>query len=327
MKTVKVCHIITKLELGGAQRNTLYTVSHLDRERFQALLIAGAGGILDEEASRLSGVRVFFVRSLVREIRPLRDLAAFINVWRILRRERPDIVHTHSSKAGIIGRWAARLAGIPMIIHTFHGFPFHAFQPLPVRWLYIFLERITAPLTSRLIAVTTEDIRKGLDNGIGRPGQYTLIRSGIDLSYYKGLSVDRAHKRASLGIAADSPVVTTIGPFKPQKNLEDFVRVAGLVAARCPQARFLEIGDGTGRQDLEACIASLGLAGTVLLLGWRQDTGEILAASDVFVMTSLWEGLPRSVLEAMSLGLPVVANAVDGSLNVVDGCGWIHESP
>jgi glycosyltransferase involved in cell wall biosynthesis len=314
---LKICHIITKLELGGAQQNTLYTVGHLDRKRFEPVLIAGKGGILDSEAAALPQVPTYFVASLGREINPFLDLITLVQLWRILRKERPQVVHTHSSKAGILGRWAARLAGVPVIIHTFHGFAFHDYQSKFVKQFYVLLERLTAAVTDTFIAVTSEDIQKGLAHGIGQKERYRLIRSGIDLSYYKMLSVNRTVKRRSLGLSDEHGVVTTIGPFKPQKNLFDFVRVAAMVSARVPAARFLIVGDGDQRKDIEALIGEMKLSGIVSLLGWRRDAGEILAASDLFVLTSLWEGLPRSILEAMILGLPVVANAVDGAREIV----------
>src|SRR3989339_1112735 len=129
MSKIKVCHIITKLELGGAQQNTLYTVGHLDADKFERQLIAGRGGILDKEAKTIEEATVRFAPGLIRQTYPWADAAGFFALISLLRELRPDIVHTHSSKAGILGRWAARLAGVPVIIHTFHGFGFHEFQP------------------------------------------------------------------------------------------------------------------------------------------------------------------------------------------------------
>lgn len=323
---IKVAHIITKLELGGAQQNTLYTVSHLDRAAFEPILISGTGGILDDDARKLDGVRAFFVPDLIRAINPIKDFRAFIALWRILRAEKPQIVHTHSSKAGILGRWAAFFARVPVIIHTFHGYGFHDFQSLPVKWMYIFLEFISAPIADKLIVVTNEDIAKGLRYFIGSKDKYQVIRSGIDTKKY-AMPANCTAIRAELEISAGVPVITTIGPFKPQKNLPDFIRVAALVKKHVPSALFLIVGDGSGRPELESLIRDNGLTGSVSLLGWRRDIDRILAASDLFVMTSLWEGLPRAILEAMCTGLPVVANAVDGVKEIiVDGeTGYLIE--
>ncbi len=314
---IKVCHIITKLELGGAQQNTLFTVSHLDRDQFSPVLITGRGGILDAEAAKMQGVKIYFTGSVIRDIRPWKDLTAFLEIYRILKTERPAIVHTHSSKAGILGRWAAWFAGVPVIIHTIHGFGFNDFQPWPLRFLLILIEKLTSPVTDRFVVVTTEDRKKGLHYGIGDPDRYTVIRSGIDTSLYKSAFDGAGDLRASLGIAAGLKIVTTIGAFKPQKNLADFLGIARGVLDKAPDTRFLLVGDGGQRPILEARRAQLRLEGSVVFLGWRRDIPAVLAITDVFVMTSLWEGLPRSILEAMCAAKPVVANAVDGVREII----------
>lgn len=327
MKKFKICHIITKLELGGAQQNTLYTVSHLDKEKFEPSLIAGKGGILDSEALQLSGVKTILIPHLVREQCPATDFLGFIELWLTLLREKPDVVHTHSSKAGILGRWAAFFAGIPVIIHTFHGFGFHDFQNKIVRSFYVLIERITAKITHKLIVVSSDNISKGLKNSIGRKEQYMVIRSGIDISKYKDIATDKENKRKELNIPSNSRIITTIGPFKPQKNLKDFINVASKIVKKQSDIIFIIIGDGEQRPALELLIQGLDIYDKVRLTGWRRDVNEILSITDIFVLTSLWEGLPRSILEAMSAGIPVVANAVDGVKEIVkDGeTGYLTE--
>lgn len=314
----KICHIITKLELGGAQQNTLFTVSNINQDEFIPVLMSGKGGILDTEASTLSGVKVYLVDNLIRPIQPISDLIALFKLCLLLRKEKPHIVHTHSSKAGILGRIAAWIARVPVIIHTFHGFAFHDFQPRFVKGFYILLERLIARITHKLIAVSNDNIEKGLQNDIGIREKYLVIRSGIDVTRYKNSHVDVSEKRRELNIPNDEKIITTIGPFKPQKNLLDFVRVAKYVSDRNNYCRFLVIGDGKQRFQIESLINQLKLNSKVELLGWRRDIAQILAVSDVFVMTSLWEGLPRSILEAMCMGLPVVANAVDGVKEIIN---------
>jgi glycosyltransferase involved in cell wall biosynthesis len=317
MKKLKVAHIITKLELGGAQQNTLYTVSHLNKERFEPVLITGEGGILDDDARKLTGVEVIFVPGLVRSIVPIFDFTAFWRLYKILRRIKPDIVHTHSSKAGILGRWAAWFAKVPAIIHTFHGFGFHDFQHPITRWLYVAIEKITAPVTNKFIVVAADNIDKALKEGIGKRENYLVIHSGIDTKKYKTPVANKAAKRAELGLKPEDKAVTTIGPFKPQKNLPDFFKAAAIIARQNPKAVFLVVGDGALRPQFESQIKDLELTEKVKLLSWRRDTAELLAISDIFVMTSLWEGLPRAILEAMCAGIPVVANNVDGVNEVV----------
>lgn len=327
MKKIKVIHIITKLELGGAQGNTLYTVENLNRDQFEVVLISGTGGILDEKAKKIPDTKTFFIKDLIRSINPIKDVSAFCELLKILRQEKPDIVHTHSSKAGIIGRWAAYFAKVPSIIHTFHGFGFNPYQKLPVRWMFVFSEQITAPITHKLVAVAEEDIKKGVAYKIGKKEQYTLIRSGIKLNDYQNLKIDVTQKRKELNLNSDEKIVLTIGPFKPQKNLVDFVRLAGRVTKVLPNTKFLIVGDGEQRQKIETEVNNLRLKNIVVLLGWRQDIAELITLCDVFVLTSLWEGLPRTILEAMAVGKPVVANAVDGTKEIVqpDKTGYLVE--
>src|SRR3989339_352800 len=208
MPKLKVAHIITLLELGGAQENTLYTCEHLDSNKFDVLLICGKGGILDEKTKNIN---TYFVKALIREINPISDLTAFINIYKILKKEKPDIIHTHSSKAGIIGRWAAYFAKVPKKIHTFHGFGFHDFQNFLVKNIYILTERITANITDHFIAVSYENIAKGLKNKIGSEEKYSMIRSGIKLQSYH-LQIDIKKKKQELGIT-DEKVVGMVACF------------------------------------------------------------------------------------------------------------------
>lgn len=317
MNKIKVCHIITKLELGGAQRNTLHTVANLDTSRFEASLISGIGGLLDSEAGSISHIRTYFIPSLIRRINPVLDITALIGIYKTLKKIKPDIVHTHSSKAGILGRLAAKLAGVPVVLHTYHGFGFNDFQNIIVRSAYVVAERLAVNFTDRFIAVTKEDIKKGVGHGIGYEAGYSLIRSGIDITKY---AADPAGKDAlikELELKRDDKVVTTIGPFKPQKNLGDFIKACAIVAAEAPKTRFFIVGDGRQRGMLEKLIKKYDLSGKLTLLGWRKDIPQILSVTDIFAMTSLWEGLPRAILEAMCTGLPVVANAVDGVKEIV----------
>ncbi|MBK6880110.1 MAG: glycosyltransferase family 4 protein [Elusimicrobia bacterium] len=326
MRRIKVVHIITRLELGGAQQNTLFTAEHLDPARFEVVLLAGQGGVL---AAAPQGKPYRFVRvfGLVRSVRPWSDLLALWHLWVLLRRERPDIVHTHSSKAGILGRTAAAAARVPIVIHTFHGFGFHVEQLAGVRAFYVALERAMARLSTVLVTVSRANRDEALARGIGRPGQYRLIRSGVDLSLYTSIA-RRRESPAGLGVLPHEKLIVTIGPFKPQKNLHDFLRAAAIVAGRAPEARFLIVGDGEGRSAIEARIETTDLTGKVVLAGWRRDIPAILARADVFCMTSLWEGLPRALVESMVAGLPCVVNAVDGCRDLIqDGVNGFLTPP
>ena len=320
MRLVHVVHIITKLELGGAQQNTLFTVAHLDRGRFRAYLITNPEGILVPEALTLKGVKTFFIPELIREINPLKDLRALFKIKGILHEIKMDglpmIVHTHSSKAGILGRWGARFARADAIIHTIHGFGFHNYQSLPLRRFLIFLEKITALITDMFIAVSQASIKKGVARGIFPKEKATLIRSGIDLEKFTGIRIKQQEKKKELGIEPSLPLVTMIGCLKPQKAPLDYVEVAHQVLQE-RKARFILVGDGELRQKVEKKAVQWGLGDKFKLLGWRRDIPELLAATDIFCLTSLWEGLPRVLPQAMALGVPIVATGVDGTPEAV----------
>ncbi|MBI2447861.1 MAG: glycosyltransferase family 4 protein [Candidatus Omnitrophica bacterium] len=317
MVKIKAAHIITKLELGGAQQNTLYTVEHLDKDKFDVTLICGSGGLLDEESDK-KGVRVIFIPSLkARRIIPWFDIIAFLKLWRICKKERFTIVHTHSSKAGILGRWAARLAGVPVLIHTVHGWGFNDYQNPLLKRFYTWLERLTAKITTRLIAVSYKDVEKGLEEKIGRQEQYKIIRSGIEIEKFRHVHIDVSSKRKELGLEPGRPVIGMVACLKPQKAPIDFVRVANEVRKKIPEAQFILVGDGILRARVERLKDKLGLDGNLVFTGWRRDIPEIMASIDVLCLTSLWEGLPRTILEAVSCGIPVVATDVGGNSEVI----------
>lgn len=313
---IKVAHLITRLDLGGAQQNTLHTVRALDRARFAPLLVCGEGGELDAEVRRDPRVRAVFLSSLVREVSPARDLLALLELANLLRAERPDVVHTHSSKAGILGRLAAALAGVPVVVHTYHGFGFHDGQPRTVKALYLGLERLCALFTTRLVFVSRANAEYAEKNGLGRAEGATIIRSGVRRADFPA-AVDRTALKTSAGIGMHKLLVVSIGNLKPQKNAGDFVAAAARIAAKVPEARFVFIGDGPQRRALEAKAFALGLEGRLTFLGWRRDAASWLAAADVFALTSLWEGLPRALVEAMLTGLPCVCYATDGVVDVL----------
>ena len=314
--TLRVLHVITMLELGGAQRNTLDTVRLLPRERFTLGLACGVGGELFEEGQRLADVAFFPVPELVREVRPLRDLRAFAALRRVIRAFRPQLVHTHSSKAGVLGRLAAFAEKVPIVIHSVHGFGFGPHQSLPVRTAFLAAERLVARGTTAFIAVSRENLEQGVRLGLFPREKVQVIRSGIDLAAFAGAAEGEA-VRSRLGIAPEDPVVLQVSCFKPQKAPERFVTMAALLAPRFPRARFLLVGDGELRSSVERLAAAYGVSGQLQLLGWRREVASLFAAADVVTLTSRFEGLPRVLVEARACGKPVVAMAVDGVVEVV----------
>ena len=314
----RILHMITKLELGGAQQNTLYCAAHHDRTRFETHLLAGAGGMLDDEARAIGDARVDLVPWLVHPIEPRRDVEALWRLRALLRERRIDLVHTHSSKAGLLGRIAAHLAGVPVVVHTAHGWSFNDTQTPARRAAYVAFERLAARLSRRLFVVSHVNRDQGLAAGVGRAHQYEVVHSGIDTAAWSVPRRPRADVRAELGFDASHRVVGSVACLKPQKAPLDWVRAAAAAHARDPRLRFFLAGGGELQADVEAEVQRLDAGAYVRLLGWRRDVVELLHAADAFLLTSLFEGLPRSVLQAMAAGVPVVATAVDGTPEVVE---------
>jgi len=271
--------------------------------------------MLDGEAARLPDVPVHFVPELVRPVRPLRDWAASRRIAALLAplaAQGPVVVHTHSSKAGVVGRWAAAAARAGPVVHSLHGYGHAALPAGPLRALGLWGERRAARHTDAFVAVSRATIESGRQLRLfgGRPVR--LVRSGVELAAYARADELRAAARESLGLPPGAPVVGLIGNLKPQKAPLDFVELAARVAARSPEARFFLAGDGELRAEVERRIARCGLDGRLTLLGWRHDVPALLGALDVLVLTSAWEGLPRVCPQAMAAGRPIVATAVDG---------------
>lgn len=325
-----VCHVITKLELGGAQEVALYAVSHLDRRKFRPLLVAGSGGLLTDDAKALPGVDVHILSSLSRRLHVVADVVAFIELVRLFRRLRPTVVHTHSSKAGILGRWAAWCARVPVIVHTVHGYGVTPAQPRWLRRILILVERMTGWITTHWIAVAQADIERGIEWGLFARTQASVVRPGIDPQPFQ-TALDASSRQAlrrEFGAGPAEYLVGTVACLKPQKAPADFVAVAKRVCDIVPEARFVLIGDGELRPKIEALIAESGLQDRLHLAGWRRDVSTAMKTFDAFLLTSHWEGLPRVLLEARTIGLPVVATKVGGVEEVIvqGRHGWLSEA-
>jgi len=317
---IRILLVITRLELGGAQRVVLHTARNLDRERFAAALAWGPGDLLDDEVMAIPDLGVFPVDSLVRPIAPISDFRALASLRAAMRSFRPQVVHTHSSKAGILGRLAARLERVPAVVHTVHGFGFTPLQTAPVRMAFRAAEGLLARWTDHFVTVSETDRQRGIEMGLFPSGRATVIRAGIDLEKFRA-AADGDSVRERLGVPVDSPLVAQIGNFKAQKAPLDFVRVAAAVQKKIPEAWFVMVGDGPLRGRAEGLARSLGLADRMIFCGWWDDIPGLLAAATVSVLTSRHEGLPCSVVESLAAGVPVVATAVDGTVEVVrSGC-------
>jgi glycosyltransferase involved in cell wall biosynthesis len=320
MEKIRVIHLITRLIVGGAQQNTMETCAYLNKNRFAAQIIAGPqtgpeGEILSEV--RRKNIPLAIIPELVREVHPINDFIALQKIVALFKREQPHIVHTHSSKAGILGRWAARIAKVPVIIHTVHGWGHHSYQKPLIRRLFITIERNMEKSTDRLIAVSNATVEKGLNDRIGTRDKYTVIHSCINLDDFTASLRDPQQLKKSLGINPQSPVIGTVSRLSQQKNPLDFIRMAALIKQEVPESKFLFVGDGALRSTTETLIRELNLTDDVFLAGLRHDIADLLRCMDIFTLTSLWEGLPRVIPQAMAAGLPVVANEVEGTAEVI----------
>ena len=320
MNTISVLHPITRLIIGGAQENTMFTAALLDKNRFQVEILSGpqtgSEGSLIEEV-RACDIPLTIVPELVRQISPWKDFRALTMITRSMRKARYTIVHTHSSKAGILGRFAARLAGVPIIIHTVHGWSFHDHMSPLIRRLYIQLERLAASFSNAIVTVSNRDIEEGLAAGIGSRQQYHLIRSAIPLDEFDPNNFDRNAVREELSIPDDAKVIGSIGRFSPQKNPLDWIRIAGKINHTVDNVHFLLVGDGPLRSEVEMMLKSEGLWEHTTLTGLRRDVPRMFSVMDIFMLTSLWEGLPRTIPQAMAMGIPVIANRVGGIPEVI----------
>ena len=314
---MRLCHVITKPELGGAQLSTLNILSGLPKDKYKVFLITSPEGVLSAEFKDLSGVSTFFSPFLVRPLNPLYDILAFIHILSIYRRYKIALVHTHSSKAGIIGRWAARFSGVNRIIHTVHGWSFNDYQHFFIRSFFILLERVTARFTTKIICVSRKDLETGLKYKIAPKEKFELIKYGILLEEFRRPRVDKLEKRKELGIRNNDPVVGMIACLKPQKSPLDYIKASIKVYQEMPHVNFLLIGDGVLKSDCESTLASSPLNGRFIFAGWRRDISEILDVLDLVVLTSKWEGMPITLIEALCKGCPIVATNVGGAAELI----------
>jgi len=322
--TVHVLYIITKLELGGAQKVCLNLAEGISSNGLESSLISGATGALVPEAQKLKST--FLLNNFQREIgvkliwSELKSFFHIIKIIKKLKREYPNlIVHTHSTKAGIVGRWAAFFAGVKNRIHTIHGFGFNEFQPR-IKWGIIFLaEYFTSLITTHFVCVSQKDREFGIKKIPNFAHKSSIIRAAAEWNKF----YTPAQMLESIELKVnDKFIIGTISCFKPQKNLFDllvaFKKLYQELSARDQlRVRLQIIGDGDQRTRIEQWIKENNLSEKIDLLGWQSDTSMFLKAWNVFTLSSLWEGLPISVVEARLCKLPVVAYDVGGIFEVI----------
>lgn len=323
MKRRKILRIIDRLNVGGPAIHAVLTTRGLDDETWQTVLVTGEIEPGEANMSYLLdqyGVERVLVPSLGRELRPLRDLSTAWRLWRVMRRERPDVVHTHKAKAGAIGRVCAILAGVPVRVHTYHGHVFHGyFGPWKTR-AFVTIERLLARRTSRLLALSDGLV----DELAGRyriaPAErFSVVPLGLDLAPFAAVEGHRGALRARLGVADDVRLIGIVGRMVPVKDHATFVAAAAILAARRTDVQFVFIGGGELEAEVRRALDERGLSARAHLLGWSKQLERIYADLDVLALSSLNEGTPVALIEAMAAGVPVAATAVGGVPDLLDG--------
>jgi len=319
---MNIVHIITRLILGGAQENTLLTCREQDRLGHRVTLLAGPplgpeGSLL--EAAQGLPIQTVLVPSLQRAVHPWRDLVAYNDLVKNLREIHPDVVHTHSSKAGILGRRAARAAGVPRIVHTVHGLPFDAREGRLANWAYRAAERRAAGWSHRLIAVCAEMADRAAEAGLARRQDIAVVYSAIDAEPFQAAEGERGAVRREWGLGPDAFVYLKVARLFHLKGHEFVLPAFAEVARGYPQAVLVLVGEGVLRPRLEAEAARLGVAGRVRFLGLVQPdrVPAMLWAADAVVHAGLREGLARVLPQAGLARRPVIAYDVGGAREVV----------
>lgn len=320
---VRVAHVITRMILGGAQESTLALCDGLRRRPgWDPVLVTGPplgpeGELLSEVRRR--GIPCFVVPQLRRDVSPARDVAALAHLTALLRGLRPRIVHTHSAKGGILGRFAAYLARVPTAVHTIRGLAFHPYAAPPERALYRFLERAASACTDHYTAVAHAMVAGALEAGIGRPEDFTVIRSGIDCDAYRDAARHRGAYRRRFGYGPDDIVIGKIGRLARLKGHRFLIDAMPRIIERCPRAKLLFLGDGVLRRTLAEQAAARGVAERINFGGLvpPQEIPACISAMDLLVHASLHEGLARVLVQALLCEKPVVTFALDGAPEVI----------
>jgi glycosyltransferase involved in cell wall biosynthesis len=312
---VRVLRIFSRLNVGGPSLHVILLSAGLRPLGYDTRLVVGRespreGNMLGLAASK--NVICERMAGLGREIAPLQDLRALVGLTRLMRRWRPAIVHTHTAKAGLLGRVAARAAGVPIVVHTYHGHVLRGYFSPAKTALFRWLETRLAGMAHALVAVS-ESVKQDLVAlGIARPEKIRVIPLGLELAPLAG-ELPRGVLRREAGIADDAPLVGMVGRLVPIKDVPTFLRAACLVRAERPEARFALVGDGEERPALERLARELGLGDAVAFLGWRHDLAPVYGDLDLVVNSSRNEGTPVALIEALAAARPVVATRVGGT--------------
>ena len=312
---IKILHVITHLPIGGAQDNTLYTVELLDKEKYDISLCCNLDGELVERAKKVEAVKLFDIPFLGREVSPYRDIRAFLSLYKLFKEEDFTIIHTHSSKAGLLARLAAVLNKTPIVIHTIHGFAFNDFMNGLKKNFFIYLEKLLAKWTDVLITVSNLNKKKIIDLNIAHENKIKNIYSGIDLSLFTNKRDDEFRKE--LNLENDHLLLGSVGRLSNQKDPITMIEAFGIISKPFPNAHLALVGDGELKGKILEKIDQLKLNGRIHLTGNKNNPWSVYHSMDLFIMSSIYEGLGRSITEALSCGVPVVCTDVEGVPEIV----------
>lgn len=315
-RPIRILRIIARLNVGGPAIHVTLLTEKLSAPDYESTLVCGTIGDDEGDMSYYAaahGVTPVYLPELGRSLHPVRDLRTIWKVYRLIRQYQPDVVHTHTAKAGFVGRVAAWLAGVPVIVHTFHGHVFQGYFSPTMTRVFLLLERLTARMSSTVITLT-EGLRRDLADvyHITDREHITVLPLGLDLAPFAAVARKNGVFRREHGIPAGAALIGIVGRLVPVKNHRLFLEAAAQVKAEVPDAHFVIIGDGELRTELEAQVDALNLRDAVTFTGWMQNLAPAYADLDVNVISSVNEGTPVSVIEALAAGCPVVATAVGG---------------
>ena len=318
---IRVLRLFSRLNIGGPSIHVILLTAGLAAKGYTTRLVVGTeapheGNLLD--LAEAKGVACETLASLGREIRPLQDLRAFVRLYRLMRTFRPQIVHTHAAKAGLLGRLAARLAGVPVVVHTYHGHVLRGYFGPAKTEAFRQLEWLLGRASDALIAVSAGVKQDLVELGVADSGRLRVVALGLELESLAG-PLPRGDLRRERAIPDDAPLIGMVGRLVPIKDVPTFLHAAAKVREVVPQARFALVGDGEERILLEDLCARLGMAEAVTFHGWRRDMQSVYGDLDIVVNSSRNEGPPVALIEALAAGRPVVATRVGGTPDLLRG--------
>jgi len=316
---IRVAHVITRFHGAGGAKNTLFTCKGLAQQGYDVDLVVGNSA--DRWRAEGSGVNWIQISSMRRDVHLLWDSRAALDLLKLFRQRQYHIVHTHLAKAGIVGRWAAQRAGVPIIIHGLHGATFNPTQGRLTNAIYRILERRAAASSDRIVSVGEDLRQRYLDAGIGEAGQYEIIHSGMDLDAFlearENKSVRRQAIRTELGLSEDDFVAGYVAALEWRKGHRYLIEVAKQLCSSYSRLKVLFVGEGFDRERLEEMVAGVGLKDRITFTGYRNDVADVMAALDVHLFVSEREGLPQVLVQSAATGMPVLAFEAEGVRELV----------